>query len=95
MESYEFGAGAAHSFPTREKLVNANFAPWHRHHIVVDLALPEICISFGKVDVPGTVLETAPVLDNLFETDTGPTYGTNGAFTPLRMYRILVKGNKL
>ena len=78
------GQGLPIHFPCEKDLMNANFAPRHRHHIIEDFALFKVRVGSCKLNVLGTVLEAATVLDDLFEADASPTCGTNGTFTPLR-----------
>jgi len=84
-EAVDLGQGLPVHLPGQEDFVGLDLAPGNGDGIVVDLTLFEIgvCAEELKVHWFVRVLQTATVLDHLFETDTCPASSSDCALSPL------------
>ena len=52
-------------------------------HIVVDVAFLEVRVNTHELNMLSSFLQATTVLDDLFQTNTGPPRCTDCAFSPL------------
>lgn len=68
--------------PRKQDFVDLHLASRNRHSVVVNLALFEVRVCAEELEMSTVVLETAAVLDDFLEGDTGPARGSNSALAP-------------